>query len=86
MPMHTRHTNDVLQPLQLPHNQRPVCPGARIGNIEMIPVLLSGELGTGLVGDEGAEDALLALELARLVAGFHPVEDVGVFLVLEEEW
>lgn len=41
----------------------------------MVPPLLGGELGTGLAGDPVAERADLALELAALVGGEHPVRD-----------
>jgi hypothetical protein len=47
----------------------------------MISILFGRKFGIGLVLDVGAEDRLLPLEFARLVAGFHPVED-GVLLVL----
>jgi hypothetical protein len=48
----------------------------------VIPALLGRELGAGVLGDKIPERALLTLELARLVAGLHPLGDLvdGVFL------
>lgn len=43
----------------------------------MIAALLGRELGAGFTRDPVAEGALLALELARLVAGLDPVGDVA---------
>lgn len=47
----------------------------------MISAFLGRELGTRLVLDEVTEDRLLSLELARLVLGIDPVENV-LLLVL----
>jgi hypothetical protein len=43
----------------------------------MVPALLGRELGTSLSRDPVAEYGLLALELARLVSGVHPVRNLG---------
>jgi hypothetical protein len=51
-------------------------PRTGIADVQMVPPLLGRELGPGLLGDEVAERALLALELARLVARLHPVGDL----------
>lgn len=48
------------------------------GCTEVIAVFFGGELGAGLVGDEVAEGAGLALEFARLVG---PVGDAAAFLL-----
>lgn len=41
----------------------------------MVPALLWRELGSSLPRDPVPKDGLLTLELARLVAGFHPIGD-----------
>lgn len=68
-----RNTNKLLQPLQLPRNDRARRPRTRIADVQMIAALLGGELGARIGRDPVAERALLALELARLVAGLDPV-------------
>jgi hypothetical protein len=47
----------------------------------MISVFLSRELGTGFVLNEVPEHRGLTLELARLIAWAHPIEDIAFFLV-----
>jgi hypothetical protein len=42
----------------------------------MVSALLWRELGAGLSRYPVPEDGLLTFELARLVAGFHPISDV----------
>lgn len=49
----------------------------------MVAALLRRELGTSLSRNPVAEDRLLALELARLVCGVHPVSDFGGITGLE---
>ena len=56
-------------------------PRTCVGHIEVISAFLGRELGTRLVLDEVTEDRLLSLELARLVLGIDPVENV-LLLVL----
>ena len=46
----------------------------------MIPVLLSRELRVGFIGDPIAEHRSLTFELARLVFGIHPIQDVLILL------
>lgn len=53
-------------------------PRTRVAHVQVVPPLFRGELGAGLPRDEVAERALLALELARLVAGLDPVRDLGL--------
>lgn len=43
----------------------------------MVAILLRRELRAGFPGDPVAEDGLLALELARLIIGVHPVSDLA---------
>lgn len=57
-------------------DRRQTYPRTSIANIEVIPPLLSRELGAGRVADPVAERARLPLELARLVARRHPVRDL----------
>lgn len=56
----------------------------------MIAALLRREFRTGIAGDEAAEHRLLALELARLVIGVHPVGDfvcvAGLHIELLVDW
>lgn len=49
----------------------------------MVAALLGGKLGIGFPGDPVAKDGCLALELARLVCGVHPVGDLGGITGLE---
>jgi hypothetical protein len=51
----------------------------------MIPVLLRGELCVGLVLDEASEDGLLSLELAGLVPGRDPVENIWLLILNSSE-
>jgi hypothetical protein len=81
MPVYAREPDNVFQPFQFPHNQRPVRPRACIRDIEMISIFLGRKLGARFVLDEVSKDRRLTLEFARLVAWCHPVEDVVVFLV-----
>ena len=74
--MHARNANNILQPLELPHDERPMRPGTRVRDVEMVPVLLGRELCVGLVLDEVTEHRGLALEFAALVVGQDPIEDV----------
>lgn len=50
----------------------------------MVAVLLCRELCTRLIGNVVAELRGLSLELARLVLGVHPVEDI-LLVVLDEQ-
>lgn len=43
----------------------------------MVTILLGRELRAGVPRDPVAKDGLLALELARLVIGVHPVSDLA---------
>lgn len=66
-------------------------PRTGIADIQVIAALLSGELGAGLVRDPLAERADLALELARLVVGIHPVRDLTAgrhsrLRIVNKEW
>ena len=73
--------NDVLETLEFTDDQSTVGPRTCVGHIEVISAFLGRELGTRLVLDEVTEDRLLSLELARLVLGIDPVENV-LLLVL----
>lgn len=79
--MHTGKGYNILQTLQLPHDQSPMRPRTRIRDVKMVSIFLSGELGAWLVLDEAAEDGLLPLKLAALVARLDPIED-RIFLIL----
>lgn len=70
--------DDVLEPLELPRDERPVRPGAGVRDVEVVAALLGGELGAGLARDEVAERADLALELARLVVRLDPLGDAAL--------
>lgn len=76
MPVYRGIRDDVFQPLQFPHNQGPMRPRTGVRDIEVVAILFGGELGTLLGRDGIAEHGGLAFELAALVVGRNPVEDV----------
>lgn len=72
---HTAHDPRVRQAGHKEAGEQQTYPGARVADVQMIPVLLGREPGAGLAGDALAERAHLPLELARLVVGVDPVGD-----------
>lgn len=81
MPVHRTERNDILQPFQLPRNQRPMRPGARIRYIKMIPPFLRREPRPFFLRNPVPEFRFLSLEFTALITGFNPVRDT-VRLVL----
>jgi hypothetical protein len=77
--MHAGKGDDVLQPLQFPHNERPMRPRTRIRHIKVIPILLRRELSSRLSRDEIPILRDLALEFSALVAGRNPICDLTFF-------
>ena len=69
---------EVLQALQLPHDEDALGPRARVGHVEMVSALFRRKLCARLVGDASAKGRVLALELAVFA---RPVEDVGFLAV-----
>lgn len=93
VPVDCGEGDDVLETLQLAGNERAMglrCqkrkqdrdshayPWAGVADVEMIPSRLWGISCAGLSGDGIAERADLALELARLVVGMHPIGDLAL--------
>lgn len=74
MPMHARERDDLLEPLQLPHNQRAVCPRTCVRDVEVVAAGFGREFAAFL--DEVAELRGAALELAGLVVRGDPVCDL----------
>lgn len=79
--MHGGEGYERFKALELTNDESTLRPWTSIRYVEMIAILLWGELGARFVLNEVAEDRCLALEFAGLVAWLHPVED-GIFLVL----
>jgi hypothetical protein len=79
--MHAREGDDVFEALELPHDERAVCPGAGVRDVEVVASCFWWELAAFL--DEVAELRLAALELAGLVVGRYPVGDLflGLWMV-----
>jgi hypothetical protein len=73
MPMHARKRDNVLQPLQLAHDQRAMRPRTCIRDVEMVASCFRWEFAAFL--DEVPELRLPAFELARFVVGCYPVGD-----------
>jgi hypothetical protein len=79
--MHAREGDDVFEALELAHDERAVCPGAGVRDVEVVPSCFWWELAAFL--DEVAELRLAALELAGFVVGCYPVGDLffGLWMV-----
>jgi hypothetical protein len=72
--MHAREGDDVFEALELAHDERAVCPGAGVRDVEVVASCFGWELAAFL--DEVAELRLAALEFAGFVVGRYPVGDL----------
>lgn len=80
--MHTRERDNLVQTLQFPDNQYPMCPWTSIADVEMISVFLGREFGAFVSRYEVSELGLATLEFTGFVVRVDPVGDVVLGLCI----